>query len=161
MTTLNTFIWERELHMTYDFIIIGGGIVGLSTGMAVMKEYPDKKVLLVEKENELAMHQTGRNSGVIHSGIYYTPGSLKARFAKEGTEKLINYCDEHNIQYDICGKLLMATSEKEIPLLENLYRRAFENGLEVSMIGKDEIKAIEPYSNGIQAIQVPATGIVD
>ncbi|MBD2023174.1 FAD-dependent oxidoreductase, partial [Leptolyngbya sp. FACHB-711] len=104
----------------YDFAIIGGGIVGLSVGMALGKRYPDCKILLLEKESQWAFHQTGNNSGVIHSGVYYKPGSFKAKFCRDGCESMVNFCQEHNIPHEVCGKVIVATEEKELPLLENL-----------------------------------------
>lgn len=147
--------------MMYDYIIIGGGIVGLSTGYALVNKHPQAKLLVIEKEPSLAAHQTGRNSGVIHSGIYYKPGSLKARFAKEGSKKLIDYCNKNEIQYDICGKLIVATEERELIELDKLYQRGRENGLNVELIHQDEMKQIEPYVNGISAIRVPMAGTVN
>ncbi|WP_066292470.1 L-2-hydroxyglutarate oxidase [Bacillus sp. FJAT-29937] len=147
--------------MKYDYIIIGGGIVGLSTGYSIMKKYPNVKLLLLEKENEWATHQTGRNSGVIHSGIYYKPGSLKARFARSGGEKLIQFCNENEIEYDICGKIIVATDVNELDELEKLYKRGLDNGLQLEKINKEQMLEIEPNVNGIQAIKVPAAGIVD
>lgn len=147
-------------HM-YDYIIIGGGIVGLSTGYALTNRYPHSKILIVEKEKTLASHQTGHNSGVIHSGIYYKPGSLKARFSKEGGSKLRAFCDERGIPYENCGKVIVATDRAELPLLDNLYQRGLENELDIRMIDPDELKDIEPHAYGIKAIHVKATGIVD
>jgi (S)-2-hydroxyglutarate dehydrogenase len=147
--------------MIYDYIIVGGGIVGLSTGFALRNKHPKAKLLIIEKEPSLAAHQTGRNSGVIHSGIYYKPGSLKARFAREGRKKLLEYCEKHSIEYDICGKLIVATEEQELIELDKLYQRGIENGLKIEMINQDEMKEIEPYVNGISAIKVPIAGIVD
>ncbi|WHZ05264.1 L-2-hydroxyglutarate oxidase [Neobacillus sp. YX16] len=149
------------MEMVYDYMIVGGGIVGLSTGYALIKKHPRAKVLIVEKEPSLAAHQTGRNSGVIHSGIYYKPGSLKARFAREGGKKLIEYCEKNSIHYDICGKLIVATEETELVELEKLYKRGLENGLPVEMVNYDEMKEIEPNVNGISAIKVPMAGIVN
>jgi (S)-2-hydroxyglutarate dehydrogenase len=147
--------------MTYDYIIIGGGIVGLATGYALTNQQPNSKILILEKEPSLAAHQTGRNSGVIHSGIYYKPDSLKARFAKEGGKKLIKYCEENSIQYDICGKLIVATEEYELIELNKLYDRGIQNGLKIQLIDKDELKELEPHANGISAIKVPMAGIVN
>src|SRR5690554_1909693 len=107
----------------YDFAIVGGGIVGLSVAKALMEKYPDAKLLLLEKESELAMHQTGHNSGVIHSGIYYKPGSFKATFAREGNRSMQQFCEENNIEYEMCGKVIVATDEEELPHLDNLYDR--------------------------------------
>jgi (S)-2-hydroxyglutarate dehydrogenase len=145
----------------YDFIIIGGGIVGLSTSMALYEKYPLAKVLLIEKEEGLAMHQTGHNSGVIHSGIYYKPGSFKARFAKAGSHSMTEFCKKHKIDHDICGKIIVATKKEEIPLLHALYNRSIENNLETHLIDKGELREIEPHVNGLAAIKVPAAGIVN
>ncbi|MEN1967884.1 L-2-hydroxyglutarate oxidase [Lentibacillus sp. N15] len=145
----------------YDYTIVGGGIVGLSVGMALTKKYPGKKILVLEKEQELASHQTGHNSGVIHSGIYYKPGSYKARFAKQGSQSMVEFCQKHDIAYDNCGKVIVATNEQERPLLENLYQRGLENGLSIKRLNKEELLEVEPHVNGVEAIFVSATGIVD
>ncbi|MFM0363113.1 L-2-hydroxyglutarate oxidase [Paraburkholderia sediminicola] len=145
----------------YDYAIIGGGIVGLSTGMALTKRFPGTKILVLEKELALAMHQTGHNSGVIHSGIYYKPGSFKAKFARAGSESMVRFCEEHSIQHDICGKVIVATKSDELPLLENLYQRGLENELNIEKIDAGQLKEIEPHVNGLAAIRVPAAGIVD
>lgn len=145
----------------YDFVIVGGGIVGLSTGMALYKKYPDAKLVLLEKESELAEHQTGRNSGVIHSGIYYKPGSFKALFAQQGSQSMTEFCKEHDIEHDICGKVIVATKKEELPLLDNLYNRGIENRLDIKKIGSQELSEIEPYVNGLAAIHVPMAGIVN
>lgn len=145
----------------YDFIIVGGGIVGLSVGMALYERFENAKVLLIEKEQQLALHQTGHNSGVIHSGIYYKPGSYKARFAREGSRSMTAFCKKHNIEHDICGKVIVATKKEELELLSNLYKRSIENQLNTRLIGQDELKEIEPHVNGLAAIKVPAAGIVN
>ncbi|QQE74395.1 L-2-hydroxyglutarate oxidase [Brevibacillus composti] len=145
----------------YDYVIIGGGIVGLSTGYALMQKYPGAKLAILEKENTLAFHQTGHNSGVIHSGIYYKPGSLKAKLSREGGQLLRDFCDTHEISYEMCGKVIVATEQEELPLLDNLYKRGLENGLDVSLIGPDQLKEIEPHAYGIGAIHVKAAGIVN
>ena len=145
----------------YDFAIIGGGIVGLSTGIALYERYPDAKVLVLEKENVVADHQTGHNSGVIHSGIYYKPGSFKARFAKAGSRSMIEFCRKHDIEHDICGKVIVATKQEELPHLENLFSRGLENELAIQKISKGELKEIEPHVNGLGAIRVPMAGIVN
>src|SRR4051794_26163715 len=108
---------------TYDYTIIGGGIVGLSTGVALLERFPGASVVVLEKESHWAAHQTGHNSGVIHSGIYYKPGSFKAKFAIEGAKLIPEFCAEHGITYDVCGKVIVATEEFELPLLEKLYTR--------------------------------------
>ncbi|WP_257347680.1 L-2-hydroxyglutarate oxidase [Pseudalkalibacillus decolorationis] len=145
----------------YDFTIIGGGIVGLSVGMEISRRYPNASILLVDKEPKLSLHQTGRNSGVIHSGIYYKPGSLKAELARKGNEQMALFCQEHGIEHEICGKVIVATNEAELPLLENLHNRGVENQLQVERISEGELKTIEPHVNGIGAIRVPSTGIVN
>lgn len=145
----------------YDFLIIGGGIVGLSTGMALTKRFPHVKIAVIEKEDELAHHQTGHNSGVIHSGIYYKPGSYKARFAKEGNAAMVEFCKENGIAYDMCGKVIVATEQEELPLLHNLYERGLQNGLNISQIDQGELAEIEPHVKGLEAIRVPSCGIAD
>jgi (S)-2-hydroxyglutarate dehydrogenase len=145
----------------YDFIIVGGGIVGLSVGMALYDRFENAKVLLIEKEQQLALHQTGHNSGVIHSGIYYKPGSYKARFAREGSQSMTAFCKKHNIEHDICGKVIVATKKEELELLNNLYKRSIDNQLNTRLIDQAELKEIEPHVNGLAAIQVPAAGIVN
>lgn len=145
----------------YDFAIVGGGIVGLSTGMALYKRFPNAKIVVIEKENAVAEHQTGNNSGVIHSGIYYTPGSFKARFAKQGSQSMKDFCETHGIEHDICGKVIVATNEEELPLLDNLYERGLQNELAIEKIGKEELKEIEPHVAGLAAIRVPQAGIVN
>ena len=145
----------------HDFAVIGGGIVGLSTARSLLRRYSGAGVLVLEKEAGWARHQTGHNSGVIHSGVYYKPGSLKARFSKEGGERLVEFCREHGIAYEICGKVIVATKPEEIPSLRNLYERGVKNGLEVEKIGPEELKELEPHATGIAALKVPSTGIVD
>ena len=148
--------------MTYDIIIIGGGIVGLATGYQILKKKPGTQLLLIEKEEELAAHQTGNNSGVIHSGIYYKPGSLKARNCIEGYDMLVSFCQEEQIDYELCGKVIVATDEAELPHLQMLYERGQQNGLNgLKLLDQDEIKEKEPHVNGIKGIFVPQTGIVD
>lgn len=145
----------------YDYLIIGGGIVGLSTAMALTMKNPNAKVVVLEKEKEVAMHQTGRNSGVIHSGIYYKPGSFKARFARAGSKSMIEFCQQHNIEHDICGKVIVATKQEELPLLENLLQRGLANELNIRKIGPLELKEIEPHVQGLGAIHVPMAGIIN
>lgn len=148
--------------MTYDVAIVGAGIVGLATALKTLEKRPDLKVVVLEKENKVAAHQTGNNSGVIHSGIYYKPGSLKARNCIEGYKMLIDFCDKHAIPYELCGKIIVATSESELPALDNIYQRGIENGLTgLKYINETEIKAIEPHTYGVKGIVVPQTGIVD
>lgn len=126
----------------YDFSIVGGGIIGLSTGMALAKCYPNAKILVLEKENSWAMHQTGHNSGVIHSGIYYKPGSFKAKFAREGSQSMIAFCKKYGIEHDICGKVIVATKAEELPLLDQLYQRGIENQLTIEKTSASELKEI-------------------
>ncbi|NER06843.1 MAG: L-2-hydroxyglutarate oxidase, partial [Okeania sp. SIO3C4] len=145
----------------YDFAIIGGGIVGLSTALALGTRYPDAKVLVLEKESSWAFHQTGHNSGVIHSGIYYKPGSLKAKLCREGNRLLVEFCQEHGIQYDVCGKVIVATESEELPVLENIYQRGLANGLNVSKISAEEVREIEPHVSCLAGIKVPSAGIVN
>ena len=145
----------------YDIVIVGGGIVGLSTGMALLEMFPNYKLAVVEKEDQVAKHQTGHNSGVIHSGIYYKPGSLKARLAKKGCAETVAFCEKHDIPYDRCGKVIVATQEKELPLLQALYERGLQNELELKRLSVAEMKEIEPHLEGIDAIHVPSTGIVN
>ncbi|MDZ8049853.1 MAG: L-2-hydroxyglutarate oxidase [Aulosira sp. ZfuVER01] len=145
----------------YDFAIIGGGIVGLSTGMALGKRYPNARVLVLEKESNWAFHQTGNNSGVIHSGIYYKPGSFKAKFCRDGANSMVEFCQENGIDYEVCGKVIVATSEAEIPRLENLYKRGLDNGISVQRISAEEVREIEPHVSCVGGIRVFSTGIVN
>ncbi|AND38474.1 L-2-hydroxyglutarate oxidase [Cytobacillus oceanisediminis] len=145
----------------YDYIIIGGGIVGLSTGMELLSRFPSAKVAILEKESHVAAHQTGHNSGVIHSGIYYKPGSYKARLAKKGSESMTEFCREHGLEVDICGKVIVASEDFELPLLDDLYQRGLDNGLGIRMIDHGELHEIEPHVNGKKAIHVPMAGIVN
>jgi L-2-hydroxyglutarate oxidase len=146
----------------YDLTIIGGGIVGLATALNILQGYPRIRLLILEKEPQLAQHQTGHNSGVIHSGLYYKPGSLKARSCVAGRKALIEFCDRKSVPYEICGKIVVATSEGELPRLEELYRRGIANGLDgIERIGPERLKEIEPHAAGIKALYVPQTGIID
>jgi len=148
--------------MKYDFTVIGAGIVGLSTAFKLTCEYPDCRVLVLEKENRVAAHQTGHNSGVIHSGVYYKPESHRARNCVDGRHQLIEFCRRNNVKYNLCGKIIVATDEGELPRLEEIFARGTENKIEgLSKIGGKEIRELEPYSAGIQALHVPCAGIVD
>ena len=144
----------------FDFAIIGGGIVGASTAWQLSERHPDARLVLIEKEPHPAAHQTGRNSGVIHAGIYYQPGSLKARFCKAGVETTIGFCKQHGIPYEQPGKLVVATDDSEVERLRALFARAEENGLTVSWLDEREFRALEPNVSGISAILSPASGIV-
>lgn len=145
----------------YDFAIVGGGIVGLSTSMALGERYPKARILVLEKENQVAFHQTGNNSGVIHSGVYYKPGSFKAKFSREGCRSMVQFCQEHGIDHEVCGKVIVATSPEQLPRLENLYKRGLENGLEVKRITSEEVKEKEPHVASVAGIWVSSTGIVN
>ncbi len=146
----------------YNVAIVGGGIIGLSTAMHLTQRFPALRVAVLEKEAELAMHQTGHNSGVIHSGIYYRPGSHKANFCVVGVQKLIQFCDENEIEYERCGKVIVATDESELGRLDNLYERGVANGVEgLEIIGPERLREIEPHSAGIKALWSPGTGIAD
>ncbi len=146
----------------YDLGITGGGIVGLATAYKFQKKYPHYKIAVFEKEAFLGAHQTGRNSGVIHSGIYYKPGSFKARNCVDGRKQIVAFAQEHHIAHDICGKIILATEEAEKPLLEKIFQRGIENNIEgIEKIGPNRIKEIEPFTEGVEAIRVPVTGIID
>ena len=148
--------------MNYDAAIVGGGIVGLATAHRLLEARPQLKVLLLEKEPKLAMHQTGRNSGVLHSGLYYRPGSEKARLSVSGLQQMIAFCREHGVAHDQCGKIVVATDESELPRLETLWERGNANGLiGLRKLNPQQIKEIEPYAAGVAAIHVPQEGIVD
>ena len=146
----------------YDVVVVGGGIIGLATSMKLTQDFPNLKVAVLEKEKEVAQHQTGHNSGVIHAGIYYAPDSQKANFCSTGGKLLRDFCDEYGIAYDMCGKLIVATDDSEVPQLEELFKRGTENGAQgLRMVNQEEIKDIEPYSAGVKAILSPNTGIID
>jgi (S)-2-hydroxyglutarate dehydrogenase len=146
----------------YDLTIIGGGILGLATALKLIRVHPSLRLLILEKEAELARHQTGNNSGVIHSGLYYRPGSLKARSCVAGRKELMAFCDENAVPYEICGKVVVATSQEELPRLEELHRRGIANGLkDLEIIGPERLKELEPHATGIKGLHVPETGIID
>ena len=146
----------------YDVAIVGAGIVGLATAMALTERRPDLKLAVLEKEDHVAAHQTGNNSGVIHSGLYYKPGSLKARMAVEGARRMIEFCQHHDLPYELCGKVVVAVSEEEIPRLDELYRRGTANGVPgLERITAEQIQDHEPEATGVAAIWSPNTGIVD
>ncbi len=145
-----------------DIAVVGAGILGLATARALGRRHPRLRIVVVDKEPQLASHQTGRNSGVIHSGIYYAPGSLKARLCVEGAAALRRYCDERGLPYRDCGKVVVATSEDEVPRLHELHRRGRENGAEgLELIDRERLRELEPHAAGVLALHVPGTGIVD
>src|SRR5579863_7629181 len=146
----------------YDVIIIGGGVVGLGVGLEITRRFPGKRLLLLEKEDSVARHQSGHNSGVIHSGVYYKPGSLKARLCVVGAAAMVEFCREHGIPHQVCGKVIVVTEEDEIPRLEQLRQRGEANGLSgLRVIGPEELREIEPHASGIRALVVPSTGVTD
>lgn len=145
----------------YDFVVVGAGLIGLSTARALRQRYPEASLLVLEKETALAQHQSGRNSGVLHSGLYYAPGSLKAELTKTGRQAMLGFCDEHRIAYELCGKVVVATREEELPRLEVLYQRGLDNGLDLRLINAEDLAEIEPHASALQALWVPAAGIVD
>ena len=146
----------------YDVAIIGGGIVGLATGLKLLEQYPHLTLAILEKEDRLASHQTGHNSGVLHSGIYYKPGSLKAKLCVRGKQELLRFADEHSIPYNMCGKVIVALDEGEVERLNDLYNRGTQNGVPgLEMIGPERLKELEPHAAGIKALHSPHTGIID
>lgn len=146
----------------YNTIIVGAGLVGLATAYQLKLKNPASKILILEKESGVSKHQSGNNSGVIHSGIYYKPGSLKAKNCIEGYQSIIQFAEEHGIKYDLCGKIIVATTKEELPLLDNIYKRGEENGLKnLQFLSKEEFQEIEPHCTGVKAVKVPQTGIID
>ncbi|MBX7213354.1 MAG: L-2-hydroxyglutarate oxidase [Thermoflexales bacterium] len=145
----------------HDFAVVGGGLVGLATARGLLTRFPGKSLVLIEKEDRWAFHQSGHNSGVIHSGIYYRPGTLRAKLAGEGNRRMVAFCQEHGIAHDVCGKVIVATEERELPQLDKLFARGQEHGLDVRMIGPEELREREPHGTGLKAIHVPSAGIAD
>jgi L-2-hydroxyglutarate oxidase len=144
-----------------NIVIIGAGIVGLATAHAVQRRFPNRRVLVLEKESRPGLHQTGRNSGVIHSGIYYKPGSFKARFCKAGNASLQAFCAENGIPFAMCGKVIVATDQRDLVQLDKLYRRGLENGLDVRRLSTGAMREFEPHVAGVAGLHVASTGIVD
>jgi len=148
--------------MIYDIAVVGGGIVGASAAYKLSLKHPDAKIVLLEKEGRLAPHQTGRNSGVIHSGIYYKPGSYKAKNCFDGRKQLVAFAQEHGVDYDVCGKIILAITDEEIPGMDKIFERGIENKTEgIKKLDAKEIKDYEPYAVGVAGIHVPPTGIID
>lgn len=145
----------------YDYAIVGGGIVGFAAAWQLQRRFPGARIVLFEKEAEIARHQTGRNSGVIHSGIYYKPGSFKARFTQAGASGMVRFCEEHGVPFEVCGKLIVATRESELPALEELHRRGLANGVPVERVAVERAREIEPHVTCVAALEVKSTGITD
>lgn len=146
---------------TSDFLVVGGGIVGLATAWRLMQQFPDAKITLLEKEARVGSHQSGRNSGVLHSGIYYKPGSLKAVTCRAGKAVMEQFCREHSVRYETCGKIIVAVDDSEVPRLEHIQQRGVENGVVSHWLDAKGIRELEPHSAGIRALHVPEAGIVD
>lgn len=152
----------KRMAEQFDLVVIGAGIVGLATALNITQRYPRLKLCILEKEDRLAAHQTGHNSGVIHSGIYYRPGSLKAQTCMAGAKALVAFCAQHDIPYEQCGKVVVATAPEELPRLEELFRRGTANGVTgLEMVGPERLREIEPHVAGIRGLYVPTTGIID
>src|SRR6516162_10850571 len=150
------------MDSSFDVVVVGGGIVGLATALQVIRKQNVIRIAVLEKEPEIARHQTGRNSGVIHSGLYYKPGSLKAKNCVAGAAAMVEFCREHGIPYEICGKVVVATDRSELPGLQELLRRGTANGVPgVVTIGPERLRELEPHCTGIEALHVPGTGIVN
>ncbi|MDZ7807690.1 MAG: L-2-hydroxyglutarate oxidase [Gracilimonas sp.] len=148
--------------MKYDFTIVGAGIVGLSTAYKLSLKFPESKILVLEKEERVAAHQTGKNSGVIHSGIYYKPGSYKAKNCVDGRHQLVEFCNKYDVAIDVCGKVIVATDDSEVPKLKEIYERGLQNEIEgIELIDANRLKELEPHVKGVAAIHVPCSGIVD
>ncbi|MGO9416612.1 MAG: L-2-hydroxyglutarate oxidase [Syntrophobacteraceae bacterium] len=150
------------MNSRFDVAIIGAGIIGLATGMRLLEEFPGLRAAILEKENMIAAHQTGHNSGVIHSGLYYRPGSFKARLCTSGRDELIGFCRDHKVKHEICGKVVIATRDEQLTALAELFRRGSENGVAgLQMLSPAEVKEFEPYAKCIRGMLVPGAGIVD
>jgi L-2-hydroxyglutarate oxidase LhgO len=146
----------------WDVIVIGAGIIGLSSAMEISRRHPGRRILILDKEARPGVHQSGHNSGVIHAGLYYRPGSLKAETCTEGARSMVAFAEEHGIDFEICGKMVVATDAEEIPRLEELHRRGAANGIQgIKELGPEQIRDIEPHVKGVKALWVPSTGIID
>ena len=155
-------IFVKKSNMSFDIAIIGGGIVGAATFYKLQTRYPDLSIVLIEKEGKLASHQTGNNSGVIHSGLYYKPGSLKAKNCVAGRHELVAFAKEHHIAHDVCGKVVVATDESELPFMDKIFQNGLANNTEgIELIDAKRVQEIEPYVKSIGGIWVPCTGIID
>ena len=159
---LAEFFTAQMTDSRYNVVIIGGGVVGLGVALEITRRFPRLRLLVLEKEDRVARHQSGHNSGVIHSGVYYKPGSMKARLCVTGAAAMVEFCREHGIPHAVCGKVIVATHADELPGLEVLHKRGEANGLRgLRMIGPEELREIEPHATGLQALVVPSTGITD
>jgi (S)-2-hydroxyglutarate dehydrogenase len=159
-----TELCGTRVHMSerYDVVIIGGGIVGLAVGREITRRFPRRRLVVLEKEARVGAHQSGHNSGVIHSGVYYKPGSLKASLCVTGAAAMVQFCREHGVPFAICGKLIVATSPEELPRLQSLLERGHTNGVAgLRMLGPEELREIEPHATGVAALHVPGTGVTD
>ena len=159
---LNVYICKKKSNMSFDIAIIGGGIVGAATFYKLQTRYPDLSIVLIEKEGKLASHQTGNNSGVIHSGLYYKPGSLKAKNCVAGRHELVAFAKEHHIAHDVCGKVVVATDPSELPFMDKIFQNGLANNTEgIELIDAKRVQEIEPFVKSIGGIWVPCTGIID
>ena len=148
-------------HQRADIAIVGGGIVGMATAYSITQRFPSQRLIILEKESRLGAHQTSRNSGVLHSGIYYRPGSLRATNCREGRRRMVEFCEREGIPYEVCGKVIVAVDESEVPRLENIFERGQANEVRCEMIGPERLAELEPHAAGVRAIHVPDAGIVD
>lgn len=157
----DALLYPLAVIMTFDVAIVGGGIVGLATAYRLTERHPDASLVVLEKESEVAAHQSGHNSGVIHSGVFYEPGSLKAENCREGKRALIEFCERQGIEYEMCGKVVVATGEREVPELERIHEKGKQNQIDCTRIGPERLHELEPHVDGIAALHVPRAGIVD
>src|SRR5215475_2300507 len=147
---------------SFDVVVIGGGIVGLAVGREITRRFPRMRLVVLEKEERVGMHQSGHNSGVIHSGVYYKPGSLKAKLCVAGAAAMVEFCREHGVPFAVCGKVIVATSEEQVPRLQNLLERGNRNGVPgLRMLRPEELPEFEPHASGVAALLVPGTGVTD
>src|SRR5215475_9490284 len=147
---------------SFDVVVIGGGIVGLAVGREITRRFPRMRLVVLEKEERVGMHQSGHNSGVIHSGVYYRPGSLKAKLCVAGAAAMLEFCREHGVPFAVCGKVIVATSDDQMPRLRNLLERGNANGvLGLRMLSPEQLREFEPHASGVAALLVPGTGVTD